>query len=63
MHTQFWSENLKGSDYLEDVGIDGKIMLEWIFGNRWEGLDWMHLAQGRDQWKVLVNMVINLLVP
>jgi len=29
MHTIFWSENLKGRDHLEDLGVDGKI-LEWI---------------------------------
>jgi hypothetical protein len=27
----------------------------------WEGVDWIHLAQDRDQWQALVNMVINLL--
>jgi hypothetical protein len=26
------SENLKGRDHLKDVGIDGKIILEWILG-------------------------------
>jgi hypothetical protein len=30
---------------------------------RWEGVDWIHLAQDRDQWRVLVNMVANLRVP
>jgi hypothetical protein len=29
----------------------------------WEGVDWMHLAQDRDQWWALVNMVMSLLVP
>jgi hypothetical protein len=29
----------------------------------WEGVDWMHLAQDRDQWWALVNMVMNLHVP
>jgi hypothetical protein len=30
----------------------------------WEGvMDWMYLAQDRNQWKVLVNMVMNLGVP
>jgi hypothetical protein len=29
-HTKFWSENLKGRDNLEDLGIDGRIILEWI---------------------------------
>jgi len=28
----------------------------------WEGVNWMHLAQGRDQWRYLVNMVMNLQV-
>jgi hypothetical protein len=26
----------------------------------WECVDWMDLAQVRDQWQVLVNMVMNL---
>jgi hypothetical protein len=30
---------------------------------RWEGVDWIHLAQDRDQWQVPVNRVINLRVP
>jgi hypothetical protein len=29
----------------------------------WEGAEWMHLAQDRDQWQAAVNMVINLQVP
>jgi hypothetical protein len=29
----------------------------------WEDVDWIHLAQDRDQWRVLVNMVTNLGVP
>jgi hypothetical protein len=29
----------------------------------WEGADWIHLAQDRDQWWALVNMVMNLQVP
>jgi hypothetical protein len=28
-----------------------------------EGVDWIHLAQDRDQWQALVNTVMNLLVP
>jgi len=30
---------------------------------RWEGLDWIHLAQDRDQWWALVNTLMNLRVP
>jgi hypothetical protein len=32
MHTVFWLENLKGRDHLEDLGVDGDIILEWILG-------------------------------
>jgi hypothetical protein len=26
----------------------------------WDGVDWIILAQDRDQWRALVNMVMNL---
>jgi hypothetical protein len=28
----------------------------------WGDIDWIHLAQDRDQWQALVNMIMNLLV-
>jgi hypothetical protein len=30
---------------------------------RWDGMDWIDLAQDRDQWMSLVNAVIDLRVP
>jgi hypothetical protein len=30
MHTKFWSENLKGRFYYEDLIEDGKAILEWL---------------------------------
>jgi hypothetical protein len=30
---------------------------------RWEGVDWIHLAQDRNQWQVVVNAVMNFRVP
>jgi hypothetical protein len=32
MHTKFLLKSLKGRDCLEDVGVDGKIIVEWILG-------------------------------
>jgi hypothetical protein len=29
----------------------------------WDGMDWIKLAQYKDQWRVLVKMVMNLWVP
>jgi hypothetical protein len=29
----------------------------------WDGMDWIDLAQNRDQWSALVNTVMNLQVP
>jgi hypothetical protein len=31
-HTGFGLENLKGRDHSEDLGVDGKIVLEWFVG-------------------------------
>jgi hypothetical protein len=29
----------------------------------WDGVDWIDMAQYRDQWGALVNTVLNLRVP
>jgi hypothetical protein len=42
---------------LEDLGVDGKTILKWISFKEvgLEDVDWVHLPQDREQWKVLVN--------
>jgi hypothetical protein len=29
----------------------------------WDGVDWIDMAQDREQWRALVNMVLKLRVP
>jgi hypothetical protein len=29
----------------------------------WYGMDWINVAQDKDQWRALVNAVMNLRVP
>ena len=38
---------------MKDPGVDGKIILRWIF-KKWDGgVDWIDLAQDRDRWRAL----------
>jgi hypothetical protein len=30
---------------------------------RWDGMDWIDLAQNRDRWRAVVNTAMNLRVP
>jgi hypothetical protein len=34
VYTKFQSENLKGRDRMEDLGVDGKIILKRSYGNK-----------------------------
>jgi len=36
-------------DQLEDTGLDGRIVLKWIFRKLVGGMDWIDLAQDRDR--------------
>jgi hypothetical protein len=55
MHIGYWWESQKVRDHWEDLDVGG-----WTILN---GLDWIDLAQDRDQWRALVNTVIKLRVP
>jgi ribosomal protein L34 len=53
----------EGRNHLEDPGLDGRIILKWIF-KQWDGgMDWIDMAQDRDRWRVLVNAEANLRLP
>jgi hypothetical protein len=45
---------------LEDISVDGRIILRWIF-RKWDGgMDWIDLARDRDRWWAFVNAVIKV---
>jgi hypothetical protein len=46
-HRRRWENNIRMD--LREIG--------------WSGMDWIDMAQDRDQWRALVNTVINLRVP
>jgi hypothetical protein len=36
VHNGFWWGDLRESDHLGDAGVDGRIILRWLFG-KWDG--------------------------
>jgi hypothetical protein len=62
MHIGYWWESHKERDLWEDQNVGAWTIFKWIL-KRWDGADWMEMAQDRDQWMPLVNTVLNLRVP
>jgi prophage antirepressor-like protein len=55
---------------LESQKPQGRPRRRWVNNIRmdlreigWDGMDWIDLAQDRDQWRALVNTVMSLRVP
>jgi hypothetical protein len=48
---------------LENPGLDGRIILKCIFRKLDGVMDWIDLAQDRNKWQALVNVVLNFRVP
>jgi hypothetical protein len=47
-------------EHLEDSRVNDKIILKWDLKISWEAVDWIHLAQDRDQWRTLANTVMKI---
>jgi hypothetical protein len=54
---------VEGMRTLGKTDADGRIILKWILKIGMEVVDWIHLAQDRDLWRVLENTVMQLRVP
>ena len=48
VHTRFQWGNLWVGDYLEDSGVDGRIILKWMFkwNGAWTGSIWLRIRTG-----------------
>jgi hypothetical protein len=64
MHIGFWRGKPEGKRPL------GRPRRRWVDNIKmdlreigWNGVDWIDLAQDRDQWRALVNTVMYLQVP
>jgi hypothetical protein len=61
--------NVKGRAHLK--GLWGRrLRRRWVDNIKmdlreigWDGVDWIDLAQDRDQWRAVVNTVMNFRVP
>jgi hypothetical protein len=49
-HTTLWWGNLREGDHLEDLGINRRIILKFVFkmwdGREWSGLIWLRIGTG-----------------
>jgi hypothetical protein len=50
VHTLFWWGDLTERDHLEDLGVDERVILRWIF-KKWDGeartgLIWLRIGRG-----------------
>jgi hypothetical protein len=58
---RFWWESPKKRNHSEDQGA-GRRMGSDLRETGLRGVDWIRLAQDRDQWQAVVSAVINLQV-
>jgi hypothetical protein len=50
-----WWGNLREGDYLEDLDVDGRKIINWIF-KKWDGgVDWIDLVENRGRRPALMN--------
>jgi hypothetical protein len=63
LYTGFWCGDLRERGHLDDLGLDERITLRWVFRKLDGGMDWINLAQDRDRCRAFADVVVNLRVP
>jgi hypothetical protein len=64
MHTRYLRKSQKERYQWENQDIGDRIILKLILEEiGWDSVDWIDMAQDRDQWRDLVNTALNLWVP
>ena len=53
----------QGKSYMEDLNVDGKIILKGFLSTWVGGMDWIDLVQDMDMCLDVANAVMNLTVP
>ena len=62
-YTVYDGGNLEQKNNFEDLWIDGKIILRWIFKKWDEDMDWTNLNQDRGKWRVSMNWLMKFRAP
>jgi hypothetical protein len=54
MRTKFYFISLNRKDHLEELTVDGKMDIRKMM---YDHVDWIHLAQDREQWRFFLNTI------
>ena len=56
--------HLRERDHLRGLGVNGRLILKWIFKKWDEGtMEYIAMSQVRDMWRSFVDAIMNFLVP
>jgi hypothetical protein len=58
-----WYKNLKGNHHLDDLSVERMITLKFNLKVMCEGVDWIPLVHDEDQWRTVINTILNLRIP
>ena len=62
IRTESWCGNLREGNYLEDSGVDVRIILKWNCEKWHEYMDSIGVAQHRVRWLAVLSAAMNLRV-